>query len=173
MNSKVRNLRNVRRFNFHHCNCYQSVAEHSFFVAVLAVDLARDLDLVSAGDFVRAALLHDISEAAIGDIGLLVRRAMPKAVLDSLEDTAREEVGYSPDMDDQLVLDLIEFLDCYELKLYLEEEFRSGNRSLLQIEKETFGRLLAIDIGDDRVKQEWINRLQTINEVRLPEGLTH
>lgn len=165
---KVRNLRYIRRFNFHHCNSYETVAEHSFFVGILAAELAADLKFSAKEQalIMKSALLHDIEESVIGDVGFLIRRELSMAKLEKL---VENELDVNlPD-----VHVVVEFADCFELKMYLEEERRSGNLSLLDIERETFFRLRHMDLGNDRIQDDWLNKLEPVEEKALPVELTH
>lgn len=169
---KARNLRHVRRFNFHHCNKYQSVAEHSFFVALYAYELSKDLGVMFPATTSIIALMHDIEEAVTGDIGYLVKREIKD--FNKIENKASKELGVGhPDYVGALDRAIVEFADCFELKLYLEEERLSGNISLFEIEQETWRRLLDIEIGDKDIKERWLKKLETIKPKKLPDSITH
>lgn len=66
-----------------HC---ESVAEHTFGVAMLALLLGRNRPELNLEKVLRLALIHDLGEAHVGD--LTPSDAVPKA-----EKTAREEVA--------------------------------------------------------------------------------
>lgn len=142
---KIRSLQNVRRFNFEQCNRYQSVAEHSFFVALLVRDAAvwagwSDVDVMVAMD---AALMHDANEAVTGDFPYLVRKAMSPSELNRLESMAAAELNVPGMVKYPLIaLDLVGFCDALELALYLQEERSSGNVIFNAILMETYARLL-------------------------------
>ncbi len=179
MNLKMtRSLRHIRRFNFHHCNKYETVAEHSFFLSIIAYELAKELDYKR--DLILAittiAMLHDIEESVTGDIPFLIKRRINN--INEIEHEARTELGYNADnfneyMNEDKIQCVVAFADAYELKLYLEEERRSGNVSLHQIECETWGRLHDIDIGDKKVKQNSRRKLEIVRPAVIPEFLTH
>ena len=175
---KTRSLRHIRRFNFHHCNQYESVAEHSFYVAMIAYELAKDLDYNTKQIYRTAsyALHHDIEESVTGDIPFLIKRKM--ANISVIEYEALQELGYDPAIFAKMrtkdkVMDVVNFADAYELKIYLEEERKSGNKGLFTIEQETWGRLLKMDIGNDDVKKIWLKKLDTIKPLDLPEFMSH
>ena len=81
-----------------HC---ESVAEHSFGVAMLALLLGRNRPELNLEKVLRLALIHDLGEAHVGD--LTPNDAVPKA-----EKTAREEIAV-----DAI---LAHFADATELK---------------------------------------------------------
>lgn len=136
---KLRALRWVRRFNFHQCANYQSVAEHSFFVALLAYELGRVLCGAEFGlKAMYRALLHDAIEAVTGDVPYLIRQ---QGILHAVETMAWREIDVEISSFD-LNIDLIVGLaDAVDLKMYLEEERRCGNRGLVVIEAETMYRI--------------------------------
>jgi hypothetical protein len=142
---KLRALQCVRRFNFERMNRYQSVAEHSFFVALLAWEAAGILNLKyeDVEALVVAALLHDAPEAATGDIPHLVKAALPTQAVKELEDRARKELGLPMFLVvSEEVVSVVEFCDVLELAMYLREEAGSGNSLSRDIRYETHGRLV-------------------------------
>jgi 5'-deoxynucleotidase YfbR-like HD superfamily hydrolase len=168
---KIRALRHIRRFNYHSCNQYESVAEHSFFVALLAYEIALNINLSDvrfAMDCMHAALMHDTEEAVLGDIPYLVRRRFMSREASAIA-LAELGVGYNWSSTVEAV---VEFADAYELKMYLEDERQSGNNQLYQIECETMGRLHRSPIAEG-IKHEWIGRLLMVPTSSLPEDLLH
>ena len=134
---KLRALQHVRRFNFERCNRYQSVAEHSFYVALLARQAAFVLKNQDGNFQGFMGLMHDATEAALGDIPYLVRKNMDSDALWDLEHMAEVEIGGTPGTSV-----VVTFCDALELAMYLKEERESGNRTLIAIEYETRGRLV-------------------------------
>jgi 5'-deoxynucleotidase YfbR-like HD superfamily hydrolase len=135
----IRNLRWVRRFNFHSINHEQNVAEHSFFVGLLAYDLG----LVFNGEMyafrcMKTALYHDLEESVTSDIPFLVKRYLDTQFI---ERTARKMINIKDihkDNFDDSILSIVRLADIVEMKLFLEEERRTGNMSLYEIEQEAF-----------------------------------
>ena len=175
---KIRNLQHVYRFNFHRVNRRQSVAEHSFFVALFAEEFSKVIYPEyseynpRALDVMRLALYHDIEEAVTGDIPYLIRREISSDVLYDLESWAREILGVHSHNMSKIDFEIIDFADAYELKLYLEEERLSGNTQLVDIEKETYARLVKNPLWD-RLYDPYG---KILDEVDLPDhdpGLTH
>ena len=67
---KSRSLMYVRRLNFERCNRYENVAEHSFYVGIMAYQLACavGLDEAEARYCLKMGLMHDLAEAVTGDM---------------------------------------------------------------------------------------------------------
>lgn len=173
---KTRSLRYIRRFNFHNCNHYMTVAEHSFYVALIAEQIGRDM-MLSASELltvVQMALHHDIEEAITGDIGYLVKKHFD---VGTMEDLASQELGIEfksvRKCYDKRYQPIVEFADCIELKFYLEEERRSGNMSLYDIERETMGRMYTIRFDDIDVKELWLKKVEIVKPKKIPEYMTH
>ena len=139
---KVRSLQFVRRFNFERCNRYQSVAEHLAMCAMLAREAAARLDW-PYDEVVRVAyfaLMHDVEEAVTGDIPHLVKSRMGRPEVLKLEAAARRELGTHAIPEGKFE-DLVEYCDVLELAMYLQEEESSGNATLHDILRETYGRI--------------------------------
>jgi hypothetical protein len=145
---KIRGLQYVRRFNYERCNRYQSVAEHSAMVAVLAYEATNVLEWPSEHIYEAAffALMHDAEEAVTGDILHLTKRALRRrgdGVL-WLERQAADELGVPlANRVQPAVALLVDYCDVLELALYLQEEGASGNATMGGILRETYGRLAA------------------------------
>lgn len=142
--TKLRSLQWIRRFNFEPCIHYQTVAEHSFFVAVLAEEVAMKLGYtkIYIYDILDAALLHDATEAILGDIPYLVRKNMAPEELLKFEKMAMEELDIENDVCSEEMLGIVYFCDILELAIYLKEERVSGNQALNSIYEETIARLV-------------------------------
>lgn len=170
---KLRALANIKRLSMYRCNKEQSVAEHSFYTANIAFHLAIDifLNLEQALSLCYHALLHDSTEAIIGDINHVVKMKMDENALFELEEMAEFEIGYHPPISQltDMEKEILEFADVYELKMYLEEERRSGNSLLFKIEQESYGRLLKSKIPDEN-KKKWISELEEIIPLHIDES---
>lgn len=173
---KLRGLRHVNRFNFHHVNKKQNVAEHSFYVGIYARLFAEHVFYENPDKHILVskvlwlALSHDFEEAVIGDIPYLVRKRMPEDFLEELNEIAYIELGINK-YDNLVIMDqIVEFADAYELKVYLEEERRSGNKGLLDIERETYQRLLSSGLIE---LQKFVDELEYVDPKGLTKSLTH
>lgn len=167
---KMRALQSVRRFNFERCNRYQSVAEHSFHVALLALDLSTRLgwDPHGRAEATLAALMHDACEAATGDLPYLVKSRLPIKSVVELEYQAAQELDIVGLVDYPVdVLRLVDFCDALELCMYLQEEARSGNYSLRQILKETMSRVARHELY--QAQGPWVRGLLGVSDEIMHE----
>lgn len=170
---KIRALRHVYRFNFHHVNSRQNVAEHSFYVAVYAREFAKVIyknDTIMIDWVTNRALEHDFEEAIIGDIPFLVRAQIKNSELEHLHKLAMIEIGLSDYDIIETAKEIIDFADAYELKIYLEEERKSGNVGLYQIERETYMRLIKSPLYDKLSK---VIVIKPIPPKRMTEFMSH
>ncbi len=70
----------------------ESVAEHSFHVAVLVWALAPELPEVDGAKALELALLHDVAEVRIGDLPMTAGRYFPDGAKHAAEDAALLEL---------------------------------------------------------------------------------
>jgi 5'-deoxynucleotidase YfbR-like HD superfamily hydrolase len=140
---KSRSLMYVRRLNYERCNRYENVAEHSFYVGLMAYQLACSigLDEAEARYCLKMGLMHDLPEAVTGDIPFLTRRAMGKVACAGIDELGAQEMGVNLGTDRQ-TLEIVQIADALEFALYLKEEMHSGNYNLQDIYAETLGRLV-------------------------------
>jgi len=84
----------------------QSVAEHSFAVAAIALALCSRMGLELDRDSLIYALLHDVEEAATGDTPSYYKRDFP---------VSSDYVGYRPTVDPKLrkVVKLADLIEAY------------------------------------------------------------
>ena len=181
---KVRALRNIRRFNFEACVSYQSVAEHSFFVAIIAREMyglvrhKYELATTPGGDnmgrIVESAILHDIEESCTGDIPFLVKRQMVDSAK-HLKDLALAELDIKLSKESDLVRMVVKFADIVDLKIYLEEERRLGNSTMFNIEQETMGLIREHEFYKQHEEvRAWISsNLLGIPSLPVPDTLKH
>ena len=135
-------LRHVKRFQQYACIAPISVAEHSYYVALLAGGFAAQLQAlgvyVNRPAVIEGALWHDAAEALTGDLPHPVTREFPelgaawKTVEEHLENVLRSMSPATLKLDGffQLEKALIKLADWTELVLYVHEERWAGNRSI-------------------------------------------
>jgi len=133
-------LRHVIRFQRFPIMWPQSVAEHSFYVGVLAGMFAERLRSLGHSVDERVvlwALWHDAAEAITGDTPHDIKRKLGEA-FDVLEIEAEERLArlsrvyeaFPAPMPDSLEATLIKCADWVELLLYTATERRAGNYQL-------------------------------------------
>lgn len=141
---QARKLKNVKRCGTMNLVSRESIAEHSYYVSVLALDIAKRLESqdkkvkIDYGKLLQKAMFHDIEEGIIGDIphpfkhsselinkvieghkNLVVRRFFPKWVA-LWNETAK----------DGLEGEIVQMADFIELYMFCAEEKILGNRDL-------------------------------------------
>jgi 5'-deoxynucleotidase len=131
MNSTLRNAGYVRRYHTVQTIGHQTVAEHSFNVAMILLDLTNGK---AHADLLKAALYHDLPEVFTGDIPATAKWASPTLVnsLKLLEDVFDEhhDLRVNLSEDDKR---LLKFADMVELVMYSLDQLRLGNRNMLDI----------------------------------------
>ena len=157
--TKCAMLRFVPRFQTTPCLKPQSVAEHSFRVAVAAGELARGLPEPFAGlaeDVYRKALLHDMEEAYTGDL--------PKY-------TKTPKVPWG------MVELIVKIADAMDACMYVYEEKHMGNDfmytiqasveyTLRQLVNELRARLVDKEVDPEPVAL-WIHETVRLNHVHI------
>ena len=176
---KSRSLMYVRRLNFERCNRYENVAEHSFYVGIMAYQLAYAVGLgeAEARYCLKMGLMHDLPEAVTGDIPFLTRRALGEVACTGLDYLGEQEIGVSLGTDRQ-TLEIVKIADILEFALYLKEEIRSGNNGITEIYLETLGRLE--EYLDCKSYSDYITKVLGIDAItihkaskELPNAIKH
>lgn len=131
MNSTLRNAGYVRRYHTVQTIGHQTVAEHSFNVAMILLDLTNGK---AHADLLKAALYHDLPEVFTGDIPATAKWASPPLVqsLKLLEDVFDSDYNLVVNLseDDKK---LLKFADMAELVMYSLDQLRLGNRNMISI----------------------------------------
>lgn len=124
----TRKAGSVERYHTERTLMRQSVAEHSYHVANIALELAGN---TASLNLVRAALYHDIAEQYTGDIPAPVKVDWPdlhnalRIIERAFHEGAEVECNLTPA--EQLIL---KWADALELLYYCIEERLMGNTSL-------------------------------------------
>ncbi len=122
----------------------QSVAEHSYYVALYTDHLCKLLKLgpVLWQKALRWAIRHDMDEVIVGDImGPVKRMIANHDELDKLRQAAFAELGYTEDKPDQMTLDIVKAANCIDEYFWLSMEVTSGNRSVRLMHRVVEGRM--------------------------------
>lgn len=129
-------LKNIIRYNTRPKQTSESVAEHSFYVAVIALELCDEygLSIEETNKIVIKALLHDMPEIEINDITYDAKEKLKlRPYLKKYEDEYfdRRFPKYAKLMKndksfDQLIVDLA---DAYSVLQYTNHEISLGNQT--------------------------------------------
>lgn len=130
----------------------QYLAEHSYFVAIYAQQIARLIGYDDLYEVVWFALLHDIDETITGDIpGPIKRAAFDKtkakgAMQDVMIDKFGADVTTDASFTNDEVRAIVSVADSIEEVCYLMEEMSMGNKDWIKP---------VIDEAIDRLKMRW------------------
>ena len=125
-----RNLADIRRWGIVRTVREQSVAEHSFFVALWVPRL-----LAAAGyggdkallfDAMAYALEHDKDEVVSGDSPTPFKKRLPEGVFQDAVAT----FGLSPPEPKPLIKAAVKVLDLFEAAMFVAEEMNLGNKRM-------------------------------------------
>lgn len=141
----------VRRYHTHRTIGHQTVAEHSWGVATILLQIC-----LPSKELLCAALYHDVAEATTGDVPANAKRLNRKLAegLAELEDQSARILNTATTLtpEEEVVL---KAADLLELLWYCHEQLEMGNRSL------------------DAV---WRNGVQYLNDLKtqlgFPDGAT-
>jgi len=144
-------LKNIMRYNSRTKISTESVAEHSFFVALLALEICDQYQL---NDELKLqvlikAILHDMPEIELNDITYDVKERLNlRPILKQYEDTYFNEHfrKYSKlmnDCDNELINTVVVYADALSVYQYVEHEISLGNNhtDIYKIKSDTRTRL--------------------------------
>lgn len=129
-------LMQVKRYGIFHMNRDQSVAEHSFNVAMIALELIEDEDDEDVNLYIRVmsyALFHDMDEVLSGDIPSPFKRKLRNECPEVIP-----VLDGAPHADD-MVRNIVKIADLLEA-LYYCREF-GGSRSSEEVEEDVSHKL--------------------------------
>lgn len=127
-----RNLADIRRWAIVRTIRTQSVAEHSFFVALMMKPLLEHYgydDPALVRDAMYYALIHDRDEVLSGDIATPAKRRMTPGAFDELN----KEFGLDIPEPDPVVKRAAKVLDLTEAAQFLAEEMGLGNHRVTDV----------------------------------------
>lgn len=131
MKALFRQAGGVKRFHTVPTIGTQTVAEHSFNVCMILVDLCGNK---TSTELLKAALFHDLPEVETGDIPATAKWSHPmlKSELDTVEDrfVHKHCLQTTLDISEQLAL---KHADMIELVQYCLDQLRMGNKNMLPI----------------------------------------
>jgi len=147
-------LKNITRYNSRKRLVNESVAEHSFYVAIIALELAEKAKLTKEQTFecLIKALLHDMPEIELNDITHDVKEALGlRPMLKKYEDDfyRKEYPNYANlmiDNKDKIVDNIVELADVLSVYQYTTNEIELGNQSndIQDIYTDTISRIIKL-----------------------------
>jgi len=147
-------LKNITRYNSRKRLVNESVAEHSFYVAIIALELAEKANLTAEQTFecLIKALLHDMPEIELNDITHDVKEALGlRPMLKKYEDEfyKKEYPTYANLMinnDDEVVDRIVDLADVLSVYQYTSNEIELGNQSndIQDIYTDTVSRIIKL-----------------------------
>lgn len=150
---KLRGLSHTWRWNYHPRVRQESVAEHSYWVAVIVAELLdmKCEDPIFRSRCIMAALYHDMEEAITGDLPSPVKRGrawkdVELAAFNELTGEDATEVDVDPE-----VKRIVKMADIVSALLFADEEYMTGNRWFTQIRGELIQT--AYDFNDLELNQ--------------------
>lgn len=147
---KIYHLKNVIRYNSRNVISKESVAEHTFNVAMIALTICDKYSLSKDVTFqtVVKALLHDMPETILNDITHDVKERLKlREILKKYEDEYydKEFPQYSDLMKNRIepIDSIVDLADAISVKQYIDNEIILGNRSedVLEISQTTAKRI--------------------------------
>lgn len=146
---KLYTLKNIVRYNPRTRLRNESVAEHSFFVALIALELCNRLNtsVETTQQCLTKALLHDMPETELNDITHDVKVALNlypllKAYEDKyFEKNFPEFAKLMNDESENLVNLIVKYADAMSVLQYTYDEIELGNATVESIKDEALKRL--------------------------------
>lgn len=184
-NREIRTIAFVPRWAIIRTNRQQNVAEHSFFVAIYADQIAEILDWKGPRDILfRYALAHDWDEILTGDISAPSKKVMQSAAgvgqhvvekwkFQRMEDRIRDYKRWVniPLQWEEEVKQIMSVADLFEATVFLADEEFAGNKNVVGCMMDCHDRLIkAVDklsIGSELERGHLIVALESaIGEAR-------
>ncbi len=135
----------------------ESVAEHSFFVAAMCIEMLPKYPEADVGKVLMMANIHDWAEAEVDDIAHNIKRDYPavKQALKEAEEKAMRR--YHPDVISAyheyeecrtLEARIVKYADIKQCIQYLDTELKLGNEHILPLLHESYDSLAKFKIED-------------------------
>ena len=142
-------LKNVVRYNPRTRLKNENVAEHSFFTALIALDICRKLSINACNTFevIVKCLLHDTPEQELNDITYDVKLKLNLyPMLKKFEDKYFEDnyANYADIMindDNNIINAIVNYADAMSVLQYAYNEIELGNMTFVPIVTTTLERL--------------------------------
>lgn len=129
----IRSAGSIKRFHTVPTIGTQSVAEHSYHVATLCINLSDGKPSVN---LLKAALYHDLAELVTGDIPAPVKWANPnlKKELENIEGVFEKEHHIDVSLTPNELL-ILRHADAFECAFYAVDQIMLGNKNMIQVYK--------------------------------------
>lgn len=142
-------LKNIVRYNHRTRLKDENVAEHSFFTALIALDICKKLSINMYNTFkvIIKCLLHDTPEQELNDITYDVKlklnlRPLLKEFEDKyFEDNYPDYADIMTNNDNNIVNAIVNYADAISVLQYAYNEIELGNTTFAPIVTETLERL--------------------------------
>jgi len=127
-------LADIKRWSIVRTIRSQSVAEHSYYVALMVPRLLREYGVEDPKILLHAveyALMHDMNEVLTGDIATPIKKRLQPDVFDNMS----IEFGMKPAHPGELVMAAIKVADLFEAAAFLAEEIAIGNGRVVDVQR--------------------------------------
>lgn len=167
-------LRNLIRYQNVHRNINESVAEHSFYTAILVLKL-REYYTFNLEVALKTALIHDVMESKISDIPHIIKKENPnlaKAVQDA-EEKVTNEIFYEEahclikDFNNGSTPEGLacQLADILSVVLYANSEIKSGNIVFNYIAIKAIARCKEVIDNFDSQRNPKYTKEQILNKI--------
>lgn len=155
----MRESGHTRRFHTVPTIGFQTVAEHSFHVAMLCIEMSEGQP---SSELLKAALYHDLPEICTGDIPAHVK--WKNADLKNMLEAMENDFLFENDMDTALTIQeelILKYADALELGFYCVDQLMLGNRGMREIYQRiehhinSLPDLMIADRIKDRLKEKY------------------
>jgi 5'-deoxynucleotidase YfbR-like HD superfamily hydrolase len=160
---EVRKAGDIKRYHLHRTIGEQTVASHSWGVAMLVYALYES----PSTNLIKAALCHDIAERAVGDIPSPVKKKLSKESLASLDemeqiylDTLGIRQGYLTEYE-KVVLEVADMLECV---LYCADQLELGNLNMVSIYKTGISYLFELTQTHTQLRDSVLHVLDAVSK---------
>lgn len=129
-----RNLADIKRWAIVRTTREQSVAEHSYYVALMVPRLLMEYgynDPPLLMEAVTHALTHDMSEVMTGDIATPIKKRLPDGVFAMME----MEFGFPMGEVNPVIAAATKVIDLFEAAAFLAEEIAIGNGRVVDVQR--------------------------------------
>ena len=150
MNHVLRKAGKVKRYHTMSTHGAQTIAEHTFYVCLLLMELVEKPSVM----LLKAALYHDLPEHETGDIPATTKWKYPKLAeeVKAAESDFIERHGLSVSLPDKDWLAL-KYADMGELVLYCIDQIMLGNRNMIPVGKRGLDFLRDLPYLNDRAHE--------------------